>query len=163
MLTSHSKLHLWDICLPNPQPMVTSTKIYLRVDSRPSQLIKQIINPWKEVPILDSNPIQLPVVNTYRRVLSFFLANNTRAPQSEVLDLIKPLSNNFCSWTLSSCNLAGVILCGVIEIGNVSRCNSIIKSTSLYGGNPVVRLKKRPQTNKLPEVDPTPVSPHPLG
>ena len=71
-----------------------------------------------------------------QRVLSFFLENNTRAPQGEVLGLIKSLSNNSCNWTLRSYNSTGAILCGVIKIGNVPGCNSIVKSTSLYGANP---------------------------
>ena len=52
-----------DICLPNPQQMVTSAKVYLEVDSCSSQLIKQVINPQQWVPILDRNPVQLSVVN----------------------------------------------------------------------------------------------------
>ena len=71
-----------------------------------------------------------------RRFLSFFLANIIGAPQGEVLCLIKLLSNNSCIWTLSSCNSIVSILCGVIEMGDVPRCNSMIKSTSLYRGNP---------------------------
>ena len=39
-----SKRYLRDICLPNPQLMVTGTKVYRRVDSHPSQLVKQVIN-----------------------------------------------------------------------------------------------------------------------
>ena len=71
-----------------------------------------------------------------RMVLSFFLANRIGASQGEVLGLRKPLSNNSCNWTLSSCNSIGVILCEVIEMGDVPRCYSMIKSTSLCGGNP---------------------------
>ena len=71
-----------------------------------------------------------------RRVLFFFLANNTEAPQGEVLGLLKPLSNSSYNWTLSAYNSAGAIICGVIEIGDVLWCNSIVKSTSLYRGNP---------------------------
>ena len=71
-----------------------------------------------------------------RRVLSIFLENRTGAPQGEVLGLMKPLSNNSCIWTLSSCNSTGTILCRVIEMGDVLGCNSIVKSTFLYGGNP---------------------------
>ena len=71
-----------------------------------------------------------------RSVLSFFLANNTGVPQEEVLGLIKPISHNSCNWTLRSYNSAGVILCGVIEIGNVLECNLITKSTSQCKGNP---------------------------
>ena len=54
---------LRDICLPNPQQMVTSAKVYLGVYSRSSQLIKQVINPQQWVPILYRNPVQLSVVN----------------------------------------------------------------------------------------------------
>ena len=71
-----------------------------------------------------------------QRVLSFFFANRTEAPDGEVLGLMKPLSNNPCIWTLSSYNSTSAILCGVIEMGDIPRCNSIQKSTSLYGGNP---------------------------
>ena len=70
-----------------------------------------------------------------RRVLSFFLANKNGAPQGQVLGLMKPLSNNSYIWTLSSCNSNGAILCRVIEMGDVSGCNSIVKATSLYEGN----------------------------
>ena len=41
----HPERCLRDICLSNPQLMVTSAKVYLGVDSRFSQLIKQVINP----------------------------------------------------------------------------------------------------------------------
>ena len=71
-----------------------------------------------------------------RRVLSFFFANRTGAPHGEVLGLMNPLSSSSYSWTLSSCNSAGAILCGVIEMGEIPGCNSIPKSTSLCGGSP---------------------------
>ena len=71
-----------------------------------------------------------------QRVLSFLFANRNGAPHGEVLSLMNPLSNNSCIWTLSSCNSTGAIICGVIEMGEVPGCNSIQKSTSLYGGNP---------------------------
>ena len=48
---------------------------------------------------------------------------------------MNPLSSSSCSWTLSSCNSTGAILCGVIEMGEIPRCNSIPKSTSLCGGS----------------------------
>ena len=41
----HPKRCLRDISLPNSQLMITGAKVYLGVDSWPSQLIKQIINP----------------------------------------------------------------------------------------------------------------------
>ena len=77
-----------------------------------------------------------------QRVLSFFFPNKTEAPHGEVLGLIKPLSSNSCIWTLSSCDSTGAILCGVIEMSDVPGCNSIQKSTSLYGGNPDISSGK---------------------
>ena len=71
-----------------------------------------------------------------QRVLSFFFTNRTRAPHGEVFGLMNPLSSNSCNWTLSSYNSTSAILCGVIEMGKVPGCNSILKSTTLYGGNP---------------------------
>ena len=52
---------LRDICLPNPQLMVTSAKVYLGVDSRSSQ------------PILDRNPVQLSVVNAQSKGIVLLL------------------------------------------------------------------------------------------
>ena len=64
---------LRDICLPKPQLMVTSVKVYLGVDSRSSQLIKQVINPRQWVPILDHNTVQLFVVNAQLKGLVLLL------------------------------------------------------------------------------------------
>ena len=64
---------LRDICLPNSQLMVTNAKVYLGVDSRSSQLIKEIINPRQWVPILDRNPIQLPVIIAQSKGLALLL------------------------------------------------------------------------------------------
>ena len=116
---THPKRCLRDICLPNPQLIVTSAKVYLGVDSRSSQLIKQINNPLQWVSILDRNPIQLPVINAQSKGLVLFFANRIGAPHGEVLSLMNPLSYSSCSWTLSSCNSTGAILCGVIEMGEV--------------------------------------------
>ena len=116
--------------------MVTSANVYLGVDSRSSQLIKQIINPWQWVPILDLNPVQLPIINAHQRVLSFLLTNRIRAPHGEVLGLMNPFSSSSCSWTMSFYISTGVILCGVIEMDEVPGCNLIPKSITLCGGNP---------------------------
>ena len=70
---THHKRCLRDICLPNPQLMVASAKVYLGVQSRSSQLIKQIINPRQWVPILDRNPVQLPVINAQSKGLVLLL------------------------------------------------------------------------------------------
>ena len=62
-----------DICLPNPQLMVSSAKAYLGVDSRSSQLSKQVINPRQWVLILDRNPVRLSVVNAKSKGLVLLL------------------------------------------------------------------------------------------
>ena len=69
MPISRSKHRLRDIFLRNSQLMVAGADIYLRVDPRPSQLIKQIINLRQREPILDSSPIQLPVIYTQSKSL----------------------------------------------------------------------------------------------
>ena len=50
-------------------------------------------------------------------------------------------------------------------MGDVPGCNSIPKSTTLYGGSPgsLSEKKKHPHTHKLLEVDLSLVSPSPLG
>ena len=82
-------------------------------------------NPQQWILILDRNPIQLSIQS---KSLVFLLC--------KVLGLMKLLSNNSYIWTLSSCNSTGAILCRVIEMGDVPRCNSIRESAPLYGGNP---------------------------
>ena len=64
---------LRDICLHNPQLMVTSAKVYLGEDSCSSQLIKQVINPRQWILILDRNPVQLSVVNAQSKGLVLLL------------------------------------------------------------------------------------------
>ena len=71
-----------------------------------------------------------------RRVLPFFFANRTGAPHGEVLGLMNLLSSSSFNWSLSSYNSTGAILCRVIEMGEIPGCNSIPKSTALYGGSP---------------------------
>ena len=70
---------LRDISLPNSQLLVSSVKIYLGVDSRPSQLIKQVINPRKWILILDRNPVQLSVVNALSKGLVFLPCRQNRS------------------------------------------------------------------------------------
>ena len=48
-------------------------------------------------------------------------------------------------------------------MGEVPGCNSIPKSTTLYGGSQVAHLERHPHTRTLPEVDLSLVSPRPLG
>ena len=70
---------LRDICLPNPHLMVTNAKVYLEVDSRSSQLIKQVINPRQWVLILDRNPVQLSIVNAQSKGPVFLLCKQNRS------------------------------------------------------------------------------------
>ena len=71
--------YLRDICLPNPQLIVTSVKAYLGVDSRSSQLIKQVINPRQWVPILDRNPVKVSVINAHSKGLVLLLRKQDRS------------------------------------------------------------------------------------
>ena len=64
---------LRDICLPNSQLMVTSAKVCLGIDSCSSQPVKQVINPWQWVSILDPNPVQLSIVNAQSKGPIFLL------------------------------------------------------------------------------------------
>ena len=73
------KCCLRDICIPNPQLMVTSAKVYLGVDSRSSQLIKQIVNPRLWVPILDRNSVQMSVINAQSKGLVRLLCKQNRS------------------------------------------------------------------------------------
>ena len=70
----------------------------------------------------------------HRRIeLSFFLTNNTGAPQGDMLGRMKPLSNRSCSCDLSS---VGAMRYGALEMGHVPGSSSIPKSTSHDGGIP---------------------------
>ena len=69
----HPEHRLRDICLPNPQVMVTSAKVYLGIESISSQLVEQVINPRQWVPILDRNPVQLSIVNAQSKGLMLLL------------------------------------------------------------------------------------------
>ena len=72
----------------------------------------------------------------------FFLTNKTGAPRGKMLGLTKPLSNNSCNCIFNSPNYAGAILYDVIEIGVAPGNNSMVKSVSLTGGNPVITSRK---------------------
>ena len=67
---------------------------------------------------------------------SFFFTNNIDALHGEMLSLINPFSNNSSSYLFNSFNSNGVIWYGAINIGVVPSIVSILKSTSLYSGNP---------------------------
>ena len=67
---------------------------------------------------------------------SFFLTNNTGAPQGDTLGRMKSLSNRSCSCDLSSFSYAGAMQYGSLEMGPVLGSRSIPKSTSRDGGIP---------------------------
>ena len=48
-------------------------------------------------------------------------------------------------------------------MGEVPGCNSMPKSTTLCGVVQVTHMEKHPHNRTLPKVDPSMVSPHPLG
>ena len=70
---------LRDISLPNSQLMVIGVKVYLGVDSRPFQMIKQVINPQQWIPILDRNFVQLSLVNAQSKSLVLLLRKQNQS------------------------------------------------------------------------------------
>ena len=75
------KYRLRDICLLKSQLIVAGAEIYLGLDLGPTQLIKQIIDPRQRAPILDSNPIQLPIIYTQPKSLVPLLGKRTAMPK----------------------------------------------------------------------------------
>ena len=69
-------------------------------------------------------------------VPSFFFTNKTGAPQGETLGRIYPFSSNSSNCFFNSCNLAGAILYGALEMGVDPGINSMLKSNSLCWGIP---------------------------
>ena len=67
---------------------------------------------------------------------SFFLTNNTGAPQRDTLGRMNPLSNRSCSCDLSSFSSVGAMRYRALEMGPVPGSSSIPKSTSRSGGIP---------------------------
>src|SRR6266487_136197 len=65
---------------------------------------------------------------------SFFLTNNTGAPQGDTLGRINFFSNNSSSCFFNSFNSDVDIRYGAIDIGLVPGTKSILNSTSLSGG-----------------------------
>ena len=63
---------------------------------------------------------------------SFFLTNNTGAPQRDTLGR-QPLSNRSCNCDLSSFSSASAMQYGTLEMGPVPGSSSIPKSTSHDG------------------------------
>ena len=49
------------------------------------------------------------------------------------------------------------------KMGDAPGCDLLMKSASFFGRNPDRSFRKTSPYSQLPEVDPSPVSPHPLG
>lgn len=67
--------------------------------------------------------------------LFFFFTNRIGAPHHEWLTLMKPLSNSSCNCFFNSYSLVKVILYGVFYINVMSKANSMLNFTSLFGVN----------------------------
>src|SRR6187551_440139 len=67
---------------------------------------------------------------------SFFFTNNTGDPHGDALGRITPLSSISFSCFLSSSSSSTDILYGLLAMGPVPGCSSIMNSTSRSGGNP---------------------------
>ena len=67
---------------------------------------------------------------------SFFFINNTRAPQGDTLDRMKPLSTRSYNCVFNSFNSVGAILYGGIKMGVDLGNRSIPNFNSQSGGNP---------------------------
>ena len=46
----------------------------------PFNLVQEVINPWDRVPIMDSDPVQCPIVNTKSPSPILLLYQHDRAP-----------------------------------------------------------------------------------
>jgi hypothetical protein len=81
------------------QLAIFRSQLYLREHISTLQLIKQIIYSWEWVLVLHHHFIQLTIINAQMKcaILLLFFTNNTETPQGELLDRMKPLSNNFKS------------------------------------------------------------------
>ncbi|KAJ0715028.1 hypothetical protein HanPI659440_Chr13g0496361 [Helianthus annuus] len=71
-----------------------------------------------------------------RMLPSFFLTNNTGAPQGDTLGLMNPLSSRSWIWDINSCNSDGASRYGAFATGFAPGINSIPNSTFRSGGIP---------------------------
>jgi len=60
--------------------MISRPQVNLGEHCCSSQLIQQVINSWQWVFVLDSQLVQLTVINTNLELPSFFFTNSTSAP-----------------------------------------------------------------------------------
>ena len=64
MTITGTKGCLWDIFMPNPKLMIIETKINLREENRPLEMVEQVIYSGKWILILDSDFVKLPIIDT---------------------------------------------------------------------------------------------------
>ena len=79
---------MWSSLHPRPSPSTgdSGSEADLREMSRPSQLVKQVINPQQWIFIFDRDFVQFFVIYTHPQCPTFFfLMNNTGAPQGDML------------------------------------------------------------------------------
>ena len=130
MTVTGTKDSIWDISIPNPEMMVPRMKINLREETRPLELFEQVIYSGKWILILDSDFVEISIIDTHSKGSIFFLANNTGAPLGDMLGWKKPLSSRSFNCNFNSLSSIGSIIYGGIEIGFVSGSKLIPKSIS---------------------------------
>ena len=67
MTITGMKGFVWDISIPNPELMVPGTKIDHREETRPLELVEQVIYSWKWILILDSEFVELLIIDTHSK------------------------------------------------------------------------------------------------
>ena len=71
MTITGTKGCLWNISIPNPELMVPSTKINLREETTTLELVKLVIYSGKWILILDSDFVELSIIDTQFKVCIF--------------------------------------------------------------------------------------------
>ncbi|GJS64497.1 hypothetical protein Tco_0679061 [Tanacetum coccineum] len=87
MTIMSTKRRIWNIIFSDSKLVITRPQVNLRVDTRPLQLVKQIIDPQKWITVLHT-------------------------PQGEELGLMNPLSASSYNWVDNSCISDGASLYG---------------------------------------------------
>ena len=77
MTKTGTKGCLLDIFMPNPKLMIIETKINLREENRPLELVEQVIYSGKWILILDSDFVELLIIDTHSKG-SIFLFHKQR-------------------------------------------------------------------------------------
>ena len=97
-----TKAFFRDVTLSNLHLMIARSEINLGEILGTSKLIKQIIDSWQRVLVLDGDCIQVLVVNAHSHRAILLLNKQTRDPQGEALGLIYPFEMSSSSCFLSS-------------------------------------------------------------